>query len=77
MSLFATYFMVFLTICTMQRCCSVFGNAAVIASFIPVSPSEQRIRISCTPLFFRAFNTDSQYLLLSFSPITKDRTSFF
>ena len=44
---------------------------------IPVNPSEQRIRISCTPLFFRAFSTDSQYLLLSFSPITKDRTSFF
>ena len=44
---------------------------------ILVSPLEQRIRISCTPLFFRAFNTDSQYLLLSFSPINKDRTSFF
>ena len=46
-----TYFSVFRTICTMQRCCSVFGNAAVMASLMPVSPSEQRMRISFTPRF--------------------------
>lgn len=76
-SLFATYFSVFLTIWTIQRCCSVIGNAAVMASFIPVSPSEQRFRISRTPRFFRLFRTLSQYLLLSFSPITRVSTSFF
>lgn len=27
-------------------CCSVLGNAAEIASLIPVNPSEQRIRMS-------------------------------
>ena len=42
-SLFATYLRVFLTMWTMQRCCSVFGNAAVIASFKPVRQSEHRI----------------------------------
>ena len=54
MSLFATYFNVFLTICTIQRCCSVAGNAVEIASLIPVSPSEQRIRMSPEPTVFQA-----------------------
>lgn len=62
---------------TIQRYCSVIGNAAVMASFIPVSPSEQRIRISRTPRFFRLFRILSQYLLLSFSLITRVSTSFF
>ena len=60
----------------MQRCCSVFGNAVEIASLIPVNPSEQRMRMSWTPRFFRLFNTDNQYLLLSFSPTTILKTSF-
>ena len=46
-SLFATYLSVFLTICTMQRCCSVFGNAAEIVF------STYRIkicRLACPPI---------------------------
>ncbi len=31
---------------TMHLCCSVNGNAAVMASLIPVRPSEQRISMS-------------------------------
>lgn len=34
------------------------------------------MRMSWTPRFFRLFNTDSKYLLLSFSPTTMLRTSF-
>ena len=66
-SLSETYLSVLRTICAMQRCCSVFGNAADMASLMPVSPSEQRMRISFTPRFFSSFRTESQYLELSFS----------
>ena len=38
-----------------------------MASLMPVSPSEQRMRISFTPRFFSSFSTESQYLELSFS----------
>ena len=47
-----------------------------MASRIPVSPSAQMIRMSFTPRFLRPFNTDSQYLELSFSPTSMVRTSF-
>ncbi len=53
----------------MQRCTSAFGYAALIASFMPVSPSTQNIRASCTPLFLRSFKTPSQNLDDSLSPI--------
>ena len=47
-----------------------------MASLIPVRPSAQIIRISFTPRFFKPFKTESQYLALSFSPISMVRTSF-
>lgn len=53
----------------MHLCCTVFGYAALMASFIPDSPSEQIIKISFTPRFFKSFNTPSQNLADSFSPI--------
>ena len=54
---------------------SVLGNAAAMASFIPVRPSAQMMRMSSTPRFFSSFKTDSQYLELSFSPTSIVRTS--
>lgn len=45
--------------------------------FIPANPSAQMTIISSTPRFFNSFRTPSQYLLLSFSPICRDITSFF
>lgn len=68
LSLFGTYFRVFLTWWTMQRWYSVFGNVVGIASFIPVRPSVQIISMSFTPRFFNSFNTDSQYFEISLSP---------
>lgn len=76
LSLSGTYFRVFLTWWTMQRWYSVFGNAAAIASLIPLRPSAQMIRISFTPRFFSSFSTDGQYLELSLSPTLMDSTSF-
>ena len=53
------------------------GNAAAIASLMPLRPSAQIIRISFTPRFFSSFRTDSQYFELSLSPTVIERTSFF
>ncbi len=61
----------------MHLCCTVFGYAALMASFIPDSPSEQIIKISFTPRFFKSFNTPSQNLADSFSPIHILSISFF
>lgn len=50
-------------------CWTVLGNAALIASLIPVKLSQHNIKISLTPRCFNSFNTPSQYLADSFSPI--------
>ena len=71
--LVGTYFSVFRTICTMQRCCSVFRNAAVMASLMPVSPSEQ----GSEDILHTATRSERRMMpRLSFSPICMLRTSF-
>ena len=50
--------------------------ANLLDSFIPVSPSAQRMRISLTPRFLSSLRSLSQYLLLSFCPILILKTSF-
>lgn len=80
-SLSATYFKVLRTWWTMQRCYSVFGKAAEMASLIPLSPSAQMIRISFTPLFFSPFKTDSilsfHFLLPELSGLLPDHPGWY
>ena len=45
----------------MQRCTSVLGNAAFMASTNPDRPSTDAISISCTPRLFNPLSTESQY----------------
>ena len=49
---------------------------SVMASLNPVKPSTQNKNTSLTPLVMSSFNTLSQNLLLSFSPIQIPRISF-
>ena len=55
----------------------VLGNAAAVASLIPVSLSAQRIRIFLTSRFLSSVKTESQYLELLLSPTWMESTSFF
>ena len=53
-----------------------FGKAASIACLKPVRPSTQNRNTSLIPRVLSSFNTFSQNLLLSFSPIHMPRISF-
>lgn len=62
--------------CTIHLWYSVFGNAAAIASFIPVKPSAHITSMSFTPRFLRSLNRDNYVFALSFVPIYIDNMSF-
>ena len=75
MSLYETYFPELRNWWMIQFCISVFGNTAFMAESNPLRLSVQAMKMSSTPLFFRLFNTEAQYLALSFSPTHMPSTS--
>ena len=51
--------MAFRMTCTTQVCTTVWGNAVVIASGSPDSPSQQQIRMSRSPRLRSSVSTES------------------
>jgi len=65
--------MAFRMTCTTQVCTTVWGNAVVIASGSPDSPSQQQIRMSRSPRLRSSVGTESQNFAPSASAIHTPR----